>query len=157
MKFSDEAKNSHYGKIVKQDLYPPSFVGKAAPSLALVNETNQDVNFNTVASGKRYVILDFWASWCGPCRKQLPALKKFYEEMSNKGVEIISVSIDKKEADWKKALQEEELPWPNFLDTKNMADKWSVKAIPAMFLLDGKGMVLAEQVSLAEIIKKIGS
>ncbi len=100
------------------------------------------------------MIVDFWASWCGPCRKAVPALKEFYKE-HGKDVEIISVSIDKKDADWAKADKEEAFPWKSFLDRQEIANAYQVKAIPAMFLLDAKGVVVAENVSLEQIREKI--
>jgi thiol-disulfide isomerase/thioredoxin len=153
--FSKEAKESYYGKIVAADLYPVSYVGKKAPSLAFVDSLQKPVSFAALAKGKKYVVIDFWASWCVPCRKAIPALKKFYQEMGSKGVAIISVSIDKKEADWVKANTAEQLPWYSFLDRAGLADAYNVKAIPAMFLLNGEGKVIAENVSLEEISTKI--
>jgi Thiol-disulfide isomerase and thioredoxins len=100
-------------------------------------------------------VIDFWASWCVPCRKAIPALKSFYGEAAGKGVEIISVSIDSKEADWVKANSQEAFPWPSFLDRAGLADAYNVKAIPAMYLLDGQGKVVAEHITLEEIKEKI--
>jgi thiol-disulfide isomerase/thioredoxin len=154
-KLSKAAKESYYGKIVQADLYPVSYVGKKAPSLAFVDSLQKPVSFAALAKGKKYVVIDFWASWCVPCRKAIPALKQFYQEMSSKGVEIISVSIDKKEADWVKANTAEALPWHSFLDRSGLADAYNVKAIPAMFLLNGEGKVVAENISLEEIKAKI--
>jgi thiol-disulfide isomerase/thioredoxin len=155
--FSKEAKESYYGKVVQADLYPPSYIGKNAPLLTFVNAEQKPVSFASMAKGKKYVVIDFWASWCNPCRKAIPALKAFYSEAGNKGlgVEIISVSIDKKEADWVKANLAEALPWYSFLDRAGLADAYNVKAIPAMFLLDGNGKVIAENVSLEEIREKV--
>ena len=107
-----------------------------------------------MAKGKKYVVVDFWASWCAPCRKAVPALKEFYAA-HGKDVEIISVSIDKKDADWVKANKEENFPWHSFLDRQDIATAYQVKAIPAMFLLDAKGIVVAETVSLEQIREKI--
>ena len=153
--FSTEAKNSYYGKLVHEHLYPISKIGKPAPSFGFEKINDKPVTFASVIKDKKYLVVDFWASWCGPCRKQLPALKAFYEEMKTKGVEIVSVSIDKKEADWQKALEEEKMPWPNFLDRESVSTEWGVKAIPAMFLLDADGKVVTENVGLDEIRKKI--
>ena len=75
--------------------------------------------------------------------------------MSSNGVEIISVSIDKKEADWVKANTAEAFPWHSYLDRAGLADAYNVKAIPAMFLLTGEGKVVAENVSLEEIKTKL--
>jgi len=152
---SQKAKDSYYGKVVAAELYPPSHVGRKAPSLAFVDQQQQQVSFASMAKGKRYVIIDFWASWCGPCRKAVPALKNYYEEIAGKGVEIISVSIDKKEADWVKANNEEKFPWHSFLDRQGLADAYNVKAIPAMFLLDGEGKVLAENLMLDSLKARI--
>jgi thiol-disulfide isomerase/thioredoxin len=153
--FSKEAKESYYGKIVAADLYPVSYVGKKAPSLAFVDSLQKPVSFAAIAKGKKYVLIDFWASWCVPCRKAIPALKQFYQEMSSKGVEIISVSTDKKEADWVKANRAEQLPWHSFLDRAGLADAYNVRAIPAMFLLTGDGKVVVENATLEEIKAKI--
>jgi thiol-disulfide isomerase/thioredoxin len=153
--FSTAAKESYYGKIVQADLYPVSYVGKKAPSLAFVDEKQKPVSFASLAKGKKYVVIDFWASWCVPCRKAIPALKQFYQEVAGKDVEIISVSIDKKEADWVKANTAEALPWFSFLDRSGLADAYHVKSIPAMFLLNGEGKVVAENISLEEIKAKI--
>lgn len=153
--FSKEAKESYYGKVVQADLYPKSYVGQKAPSLAFVDSMQKPVSFAGLAKGKKYVVIDFWASWCNPCRKAIPALKTFYSEASSKGVEIISVSIDKKKEDWVKANTQEALPWHSLLDRAGLADAYNVKAIPAMFLLDGQGKVVAENVTLEEIKEKI--
>jgi thiol-disulfide isomerase/thioredoxin len=152
---SKEAKESYYGRIVQADLFPKSYVGQKAPSLAFVDSLKKPVPFAALAKGKKYVVIDFWASWCVPCRKAIPALKQFYQEMSSKDVEIISVSIDKKESDWVKANTAEALPWHSFLDRAGLADAYNVKAIPAIFLLTGEGKVVAENVSLEEIKAKI--
>jgi thiol-disulfide isomerase/thioredoxin len=154
--FSAVAKESYYGKIVQADLYPKSYVGLKAPSLAFEDSERKPVSFATMAKGKKYVVIDFWASWCVPCRKAIPALKQFYQDYYSKDVEIISVSIDKKEVDWVKANIAEALPWHSFLDRAGLlADAYNVKAIPAMFLLNGEGKVVAENISLEEIKAKI--
>lgn len=65
-------------------------------------------------------MIDFWASWCGPCRREIPNLKKIYEAYVDKGLEIISISIDKEDKAWQKALDEEQLPWPNLIDRQEL-------------------------------------
>lgn len=152
--FSTEAKESYYGKLVSAELFPVSLVGKAAPSLAFVDQTGKSVDFSSIAKGKKYVVIDFWASWCQPCRKAVPALKQFYGQHKN-NVEIISVSIDKSRDLWLKANKDESFPWHSYLDEQGIANAYAVKAIPAMFLLDAKGNVVAEQVSLDQIREKI--
>jgi thiol-disulfide isomerase/thioredoxin len=143
--FSQEAKDSYYGRIVEREI-PKKFSGKPLPAFTLAGKDGKETNVAAISAGKKYILIDFWASWCAPCRREIPNLKNLYKQYSSKGFEIISISIDKKEADWEKALKEEKLAWPNYLDTKGAADACGVKAIPAMFLIDDKGMVIAEKI-----------
>ena len=101
------------------------------------------------------MLVDFWASWCGPCRKEIPNVKKQYELYKDKGFEVVSISMDKDEKAWKKALEEEQLPWPNFLDHEGVANLYHVKSIPAMYLLKPDGTIIAEGMDArGEALKK---
>lgn len=153
--FSQEAKDSYYGKMVKKELFPEGFVGKPLPAFILIGKDDKETTVAGVSKGKKYTLVDFWASWCAPCRKEIPNLKKLYEKYSSKGFEIVSISIDKKDADWEKALKEEKLVWPNYLDTKGASDALNVKAIPAMFLIDDKGIIIAEKIRGEELENKL--
>lgn len=153
--FSEEARNSYYGKIVKEELFPEGFVGKSVPAFVLENADKTETSLSEVTKGKKYYLIDFWASWCAPCRKEIPNLKKLYDQYAPKGFEIVSLSIDRSESDWKKALEEEKLTWPNFLDTKGASDAFNVKAIPAMFLVDENGKVVAEKIRGEALDKKL--
>ena len=129
-------------------------VGAVAPDFTL-----PDVDGNPVTlfglRGK-YVLIDFWASWCNPCRKSIPGLKDIYKEFADKGLEIISISIDKRNEDWQKALNEEQLPWPSLIDTKNVSkEKFDVRAVPTFFLVDENGMVVEDNLSVQEIRNKV--
>ena len=103
-------------------------------------------------------MIDFWASWCNPCRKEIPNLKKLYAQYSGKGFEIVSISIDQKKADWEKALKEEGLPWPNFLDETGVAALYKVKFVPTMYLINADGVMVGENLrgeDLAEKLKEL--
>lgn len=140
--FSDEAKESYYGQILKGQLYPPTLVGALLPDMNAIDKNGVQHSLRELCTGKKYVIIDFWASWCGPCRRSIPALKEFYAKYAPKGVEIVGVSIDKREADWQKALEQEQLPWPNILDVEYVnGTKFYVKSIPTMLVVDGNGVV----------------
>ncbi len=141
--FSPEAKNSYYGQIVCKDLYPEVREGKKALDFTVTDSQGKSITLQELREGKKYVIVDFWASWCGPCRKEIPNLKSIYERFSSKGLEIVSVSTDKNKKAWQKALDEEQLPWPNFVDESGIANAYAVKAIPAIFLLDANGTILS--------------
>ena len=92
-------------------------------------------------------ILDFWASWCGPCRLNNPALKKAYEEYHDKGLEIISVSLDNKPERWKDAIAKDGLTWINVSSLKgwkcDVARLYSVSAVPAIFILNEENRIVA--------------
>ena len=156
--FSQEAKDSYYGQILRNELYPVGLVGDRYPSFVLTDDSGKNVDVQALITGKKYILIDFWASWCAPCRREIPNLKKLYETYSSKGFEIISISIDRKEDDWRKALEEEQLKWPNFLDTNGAQNVWGVRTIPAMFLLDGSGKIVSENIrgeSLADKLKEL--
>ena len=153
--FSDEAKNSFYGQLVNEELYPEGFTGKAAPAFTVKDGEGNDRTLPQLLEGKKYVLIDFWASWCKPCRNEIPNFKRIYEAYGPKGFEIVSISTDKNTDDWKKALEEEQLPWPNFLDDGTIADKYKVKFIPSTYLVDENGTVVAEQIKGEELEKEL--
>ena len=154
-KFSDEAKNSYYGQLVSEELFPLGFKEKEAPEFNVTNDKGEELSSNSLFKGKKYILIDFWASWCKPCRNEIPNFKKAYEMFSPKGFEIISISTDKSTQDWEKALSEENLPWPNFLDRSDIAASFKVKLIPSTFLVNEKGMVLEENLRGDTLIKKL--
>lgn len=141
--FSDEAKNSFYGRRMHTELWPAGETGEKIEMFTVKDEAGKAFSFQQLAQGKKYVLIDFWASWCGPCRKEIPNVKRQYALYNDKGFQVVSISIDKNAAAWKKALTEEQLPWPNFLSTE-VADQFHVKSIPAMFLVDADGTIIAE-------------
>lgn len=141
--FSEAAKNSYYGKMVKNELYPVGNIGQRVPEFTVTDEQGTKHTLTSLLKGKKYLILDFWASWCAPCRKELPNVKNQYALYKDKGLQVVSISIDKSDAAWKKAVKEENLLWPNFR-SQAVADDYKVKAVPTMYLLDSKGNVVAE-------------
>lgn len=156
--FSPEVQKSYYGQIVYKELHPETLEGKQAPGFTVTDSQGKTLTLQELIKDKKYTLIDFWASWCGPCRREIPNLKALYKEFATKGLEIISISIDKDNAAWQKALQEEQFPWPNFLDKSNIADAYEVKLIPAIFLVDSTGKVLSIKLrgkALEEKIKEL--
>lgn len=139
----EEVKNSFYGQKMKKEVYPGGQAGDKIPAFQLKDNDGKDVTLESLIKGKKCFLIDFWASWCVPCRKEIPNVKANYAKYKDLGLEVISISIDQNEAAWKKALQQEQLPWPNFLDRAKAADAFSVKAIPAMFLVKADGTIIA--------------
>jgi glutathione peroxidase-family protein len=104
-------------------------------------------------------LLDFWASWCGPCRISNRQLVKIYDKYKKAGFEILGISLDEDIKDWKKAIAKDKISWLQCVDTKGWdaksAYKWNVEAIPASFLIDKKGNVVAVNLEKDELEKKI--
>ena len=152
--FSDAAKNTLCGQALCEELYPTGQVGSLAKDFTTTAADGAKTSLSSLCEGKKLIFLDFWASWCGPCRRELPNVKAIYDKHHAAGFEVISISIDDDETAWLKAVDEEALVWPNFRD-RAVADLYKVKAVPTMYLLDGtmhvvgldlRGQELAERV-----------
>ena len=110
------------------------------------------------------VLIDFWASWCGPCRREMPNLVEAYAQYKNKGFEIVGVSLDQSGEAWKDAIQKLNITWPQMSDLKYWncegAQLYAVSSIPHTVLIDGEGTIIARglhgeglQEKLAEVLK----
>lgn len=127
---------------------PPS--GTQAPEIELTDREGKTVKLSSLKG--KLVLIDFWASWCGPCRRENPNLVEAYEKYkdkkftSGKGFEIFSVSLDKNEDAWKKAIEKDNMSWKNHVVDKTgaTAQAYGVNTIPNGFLVDGKGNILAQ-------------
>lgn len=108
----------------------------------------------------KYILLDFWASWCSPCRREFPGLKKLYQNYSAKGFEIIGISIDRKYEDWIKAIEKDELQWPQLLDEGSTyagkaARLYKVLDIPKNFLINPGGKIIDQGLSPDRLNKRL--
>ncbi len=158
--FSDEVKQSFYGKACHDLIVPPSEVGKQMPDFTFTNFKNKKkTSLSNVLKKNKYVLIDFWASWCNPCRKEIPNIKANYEKYHKKGFDVVSISADAKEKDWLKALQEEKLPWWNDRDgQQGICSLYNVKYYPTIYLLDSEGKVVAKDIrgeKLAQMLEEL--
>jgi len=107
----------------------------------------------------KVVLLDFWASWCGPCRISNRQLVKLYNKYKDKGFEIFGVSLDEEKGDWKKAITKDKITWLQAIDDRGWdaqsAIRWQVDAIPASFLINKNGDVVAINLEKNELEQKI--
>lgn len=149
------AKNSYYGKMVQKELFPTDYTGKKVPQFKLKDNDGKLVSLAELCKGKKFVIFDFWASWCHPCRMEIPNFKKLYATYVDKGLQIISISIDKDEAAWKKALGEEKMAWPSYLDRTGVATLYNVRAIPAIYLIDAQGKLVSDKLRGESLASKL--
>ncbi len=112
------------------------------------------IKLSDLVAKNKYTILEFWASWCGPCRGEIPNLKAAYSKYKDKGLEIYSVSLDSKEAAWLKAMDEEKQNWPNVLVEGEFRNsdvaKYGIVGIPASYLIDQNGTIVASNDELRE-------
>lgn len=120
-------------------------VGNPAPMFTF--KTTKGKNSDISKYKGKVVVLDFWASWCGPCRQEIPNMKKYYEEFKGKDVEFLSVSIDAKKKDWEKAMGEENMAWQQgWVEDggKQVMDLYQFNGIPFILVLDKDGKIYAK-------------
>ena len=116
-------------------------MGAPAPAFTLPSDKGKQIALKDFRG--KYVLLDFWASWCGPCRGEIPNLKKAWTKYHPKGLEIVSITIDRKEDDWRKALAEEQMPWTQLNGRgSKISEQYNVQGIPHILLIDRKGKIV---------------
>lgn len=116
-------------------------IGRMAPEIVLENLKGETVKLSDFRG--KYVLVDFWASWCQPCRIENPAVRKVYQQYGGKNFEILGVSLDDQEYRWRQAVKEDEIDWPQVRDTKKEAARtYNATSIPFTVLVDRDGKVI---------------
>ena len=152
--FSQAVKDSKYGKEVHRELYPVGEMGELAPAISGIDANGKPITLKDACLANKVVLIDFWASWCRPCRKEIPNLKAIYEKHHDQGFEIFSVSRDEDEAKWRKAMEIENMPWTNLRDIDgSIADSYSVSSIPTMYLVNHEGQLIGMDLRGEELAK----
>lgn len=122
--------------------------GQKAPLFTTTDLQGRKVSLAGFKS--RYVLLDFWASWCAPCRAKAKELKKLYPQLQARGIEVCGINLDDKREAWAKATREDQIIWTNTanlsrFDQNEIADTYKVRQIPSLFLIDTESGVIAKQ------------
>jgi thiol-disulfide isomerase/thioredoxin len=156
-----EFKNNNYGEVqalemelAKSRVYTP---GMVAPDLA--GDTPEGTKLALSQLRGKYVLIDFWASWCGPCRKENPNVKLNYEKYAAKGFEILGVSLDRDKAAWVNAIAADGLPWKHISDLKgwqsDLSAIYQVSSIPQTVLLDKSGKIIQRNLRGEQLGEKL--
>ena len=156
---SDDPEVSAYGRRIAKGSSHESLVGKP---LEISGKTLDGADFDISKYRGRVVLVDFWATWCPPCRAKLPGLMKLHEQFHARGFEVVGVSLDQDLDALGKFVEENKLPWLNLVGEKDgdemkfpLAEKYEIDAIPAMFLVGTDGRVIARDLTDAELSAKL--
>jgi len=134
-------------------------VGKNFVDIKGKTPDGKDISLSDYAAKGKYVLVDFWASWCPPCRKEMPAVVSLYDKYKNKGFEIVGVSLDKTNEDWIKGINELKISWPQMSDLKywqsDLSGAYAVNSIPHMVLIDKDGKIIERGLNADKLSEKL--
>lgn len=148
-KLSQAVKDTPLGKEFAKRLVAAKGVlaGTMFKDFTSTTPEGKSLSLKEVVDGNTYTLVDFWASWCGPCRKENPHVVKTYEAFKGKGFTVLSVSLDDNAEKWKEAIKSDGMPWLHVSSLKGWKEPaaalYSVRAIPMNFLVDSKGKIVA--------------
>ena len=157
--FDSVVKQSIYGKVINEVLASAkkTAIGQLSPDFTMNDTKGKPVALSSFRG--TYLLLDFWASWCGPCRKENPNVVKCYNKFRGKKFTILGVSLDDDKADWLTAIAKDKLDWNQVSDLKGWgceaAKLYGVRGIPTNLLLDKEGRIIAKNLRGEELAKKL--
>ena len=156
--FTDQVKKSVYYEHLSS-LYQTIrkvAISKPAPDFSVPDMDGKLVKLEDFLG--QYVLIDFWASWCAPCRAANPELVEIYEQFKDRNFTIVGISLDQDEFLWKSAIESDQLPWTNVSNLKGwdkLSDDYGVKAIPQNFLLDPGGIIIDKNIEPEHLFDKL--
>jgi thiol-disulfide isomerase/thioredoxin len=162
-KFDEKVKHSALGNQIRKEIEKMKVkeiaTGELFRDLTLKTPDDKDISISDYVGKNKYVLLDFWASWCGPCRSENPNIVSLYNEYKDKGFEIVGVSMDSDKNSWIKGIKDDGITWPQMSDLKGWdseaAMKYKIRGIPFTVLLDKEGKVIDTNLRGEQLIDKI--
>ena len=132
-------------------------IGTLSPEITLKDVNGKEISLSSLKG--KVVLIDFWASWCGPCRKSMKHLSAIYPALKTKGFEIYGISIDENTDDWKKAVAADKISWLQVNENGGwnapVANLWKIDQIPTSYLLDKQGKIVARDLEGRQLEAKI--
>lgn len=169
-KYSNEALKDIYSKIdkdyqnefpmrkIENKLFPENFVETNKPVFNFILPDQYGALFSSKTLKGKWILINFWASWCAPCREQFPEMKRIYDLFKSKNFEILAISIDKTKTDWLKALSIEKPQWINVIEGLGtagpIAAKYNLFGVPQNYLIDSDGNIIAKDIT-PELLEKV--
>lgn len=159
--FDSTVRNSAYALTVRKlaDTKKRTAIGQPFTEITLPDPEGKEISLSSVAGKGKYVLLDFWASWCGPCRAEMPTLVEAYKKFSPKGFEIYAVSLDNNKENWTKAIEDMGMNWIHVSDLNAWnsagAQIYGIRSIPSSLLIGPDGTIVASNLRGEELPAKL--
>ncbi|MBL1407181.1 TlpA disulfide reductase family protein [Sphingobacterium faecale] len=136
-----------------------NLTGKEYIDFVSTTPKGDELSLKEVLKSNKYTLVDFWASWCGPCRKENPHVVETYEAFNSKGFTVLSVSLDDDKGRWEEAIRQDNMPWYHVSSLKGWkepaAQLYGIRAIPQNFLIDASGKIVASNLRGETLFKKV--
>ena len=158
-KLATTAKQNYFGRAAVKVVEDSRFgsIGSLAPDFTQQDPNGKEVSLSSFKG--KYVLIDFWASWCGPCRQENPNLVNAFNKYKDKNFTVFGVSLDRSKDAWLKAIKDDRLSWTHVSDLKfwsnDVAVKYKIQSIPQNYLLDPEGKIIAKNLRGPELHSKL--